>query len=77
MTVELGDSNMLHFCAIFLRALDPAYSGTHLSASRAARDVSVNEIVRERGFEPPQVLPHWLLRPARLPIPPLAQKEQR
>ena len=31
------------------------------------------KLVRERGLEPPRVLPHWLLRPARLPIPPLAQ----
>ncbi len=26
-----------------------------------------------RGFEPPRDCSHWLLKPARLPIPPLAQ----
>src|SRR5687767_14042518 len=28
--------------------------------------------VRKRGLEPPRVLPHWNLNPARLPIPPLS-----
>ena len=27
--------------------------------------------VPEAGVEPARVLPHWFLRPARLPIPPL------
>jgi hypothetical protein len=29
--------------------------------------------VRKGGLEPPQVLPHRLLRPARLPVPPLSR----
>src|SRR5690606_661035 len=29
--------------------------------------------VREGGLEPPRVLPHRLLRPARLPVPPLSR----
>src|SRR6476659_8591420 len=30
-------------------------------------------VVRKRGLEPPRVLPHWNLNPARLPIPPLSR----
>ncbi len=31
------------------------------------------EVVRKGGLEPPRVLAHWILNPARLPIPPLSQ----
>lgn len=30
-------------------------------------------MVRKGGLEPPRVLPHRILNPARLPIPPLAR----
>lgn len=30
--------------------------------------------VQEAGVEPARVLPHWILSPARLPIPPLLRK---
>ena len=38
-----------------------------------AAQVSLAYCVRERRVELLQVLPHWLLRPARLPISPPAQ----
>jgi hypothetical protein len=37
--------------------------------------LSLLRVVRERRLELLQVLPHRLLRPARLPIPPLTQNE--
>tara|TARA_B100001564_G_scaffold52203_1_gene39228 strand:+ start:756 stop:1112 length:357 start_codon:yes stop_codon:yes gene_type:complete len=33
--------------------------------------------VRGRGLEPPRVLPHRILNPARLPVPPPAQTQSR
>ena len=36
-------------------------------------EVLVNQGVRERGVEPLRVLPHRLLRPARLPVSPLTR----
>ncbi len=32
-------------------------------------------LVREGGLEPPQAYAHWILNPARLPIPPLPRGE--
>ncbi len=32
--------------------------------------------VLEAGIEPARVLPHWILSPARLPIPPLERDRQ-
>ncbi len=32
-------------------------------------------LVREGGVEPPRAFTHWILSPARLPIPPLSQQE--
>ncbi len=34
------------------------------------------QLVRKGGLEPPQVLPHRLLRPARLPVPPLSRERE-
>ena len=34
----------------------------------------VEELVRERGLEPPRVLPHKILSLARLPVPPLPHR---
>ena len=33
--------------------------------------------MRGRGLEPPRVLPHRILNPARLPVPPPAQTQSR
>src|SRR5688572_16994115 len=34
-------------------------------------------MVPRRGLEPPRVLPHWHLKPARLPIPPPGHRSRR
>ena len=37
----------------------------------------VSILVRGRGLEPPRVLPHRILNPARLPVPPPALNQSR
>ena len=34
----------------------------------------INDLVRKGGIEPPRVLSHRILNPARLPIPPLSRR---
>jgi hypothetical protein len=44
--------------------------------SAAAPPVTCTFVVGEGGLEPPRGCPHWHLKPARLPIPPLALSEE-
>ena len=43
--------------------------------SNRLKDLERVEVVRERGLEPPRVLPHKILSLARLPVPPLPHRE--
>ena len=53
----------------------PKVRGVSPSPSYARRAGQGRLVVRKRGIEPPRVLPHRNLNPARLPIPPLPRVE--
>src|SRR5947207_9267559 len=38
---------------------------------------SILRLVRKGGLEPPRPLGHWILSPARLPIPPLSRLQKK
>ena len=53
------------------------YLGGLLPALHSQGDCSKPPMVREGGLEPPRPCRHWHLKPARLPIPPLAHVGSR
>src|SRR5205823_9308005 len=47
------------------------------SASNSEFCILHSSLVRKGGLEPPRPLGHWILSPARLPIPPLSRLQKK
>ena len=49
------------------------YALTFIKKRRSKRYIVCSDVVREAGVEPARPCEHWHLKPASLPIPPLAR----
>src|SRR5262249_1611660 len=60
----------------FRRSRLPAPNAGRHRASKRGRKCATRGVVREGGVDPPRDCAHWILSPARLPIPPLSRMEE-